>query len=266
MTAKFYTLGCKKDPEDLRDIPMGLVLPAIPVPLSIDYTSKMTPVRNQGDEGTCVAFASVVGVKEFEDQKEYRKLIELSPRYVYSLCKKFDGFPEEEGTYPRIAMKMLLKYGVCPEFFWPYRPFQNNDHKPGADQKAKNYRIKAYARLKDIAEMKRSLMVNGPFLAGVKVFDSWFDPSVARTGMVPMPKKGEDLTGGHAICIVGYDDRKKLFKFKNSWSKKWADRGYGYLKYEYLSRYCQDAWSATDLIVNPKALVKKIEELLKRFT
>ncbi len=257
-TVKFK-LGCRKDPLDLRDIPMGMVLPKIPVALKVDYTPQMSPVRDQGDEGTCVAFASVVGVKEYEDKKEYRKLIELSPRYVYSLCKQYDGFPEEEGTYPRIAMKMLLHYGVCPESLWPYRPHQTNDHKPGADLKAKTYRIKAYARLKSLLEMKRSLMVNGPFLAGVRVYDSWFNPGVAKSGLIPMPKKGEDLAGGHAICIVGYDDRKKLFKFKNSWSKKWADWGYGYLKYEYLSRYCQDAWSATDLIENPKALVKMIQ-------
>ncbi|MCX5709037.1 MAG: hypothetical protein NTY14_08760, partial [Candidatus Omnitrophica bacterium] len=115
-----YALGCKKDPRDLRDIPMGMVLPEITVPLKVDYTSKMTPVRDQGDEGTCVAFASVVGVKEYEDQKESGKLVELSPRYLYSLCKEHDGFPEEEGTYPRVAMKMLLKYGVCPESLWPY--------------------------------------------------------------------------------------------------------------------------------------------------
>ena len=59
-------LGCLKDPKNLRDIPMGLVLPPIPLPAIIDYTVNMTPVRNQGDEGTCVAFAGVVGVKEFQ--------------------------------------------------------------------------------------------------------------------------------------------------------------------------------------------------------
>ena len=72
----------------------------------------MTPVRDQGNEGTCVAFASAVGVKEYEDTREYKKYIELSPRYLYSICKKNDGAPDEEGTYPRVAMKMLLNYGV----------------------------------------------------------------------------------------------------------------------------------------------------------
>jgi len=261
-----YSLGCKKDPRDLRDIPMSLVLPPITIPKGVDYTSKMSPVRDQKNEGTCVAFASVVGVKEYEDRKEYKKTIELSPRYLYSQCKQIDDIPDEEGTYPRVAMKVLLKYGVCPESFWPYRPYQTNDHKPGADKNAKTYRIQAYARLKSVTEMKRSLVINGPFLAGVEVYDCWFTPKAQKTGLILMPKPDDELQGGHAICVVGYDDSRKLFKFKNSWSKKWADKGYGYLPYDYITKYCQDAWSATDLIENPKMIVKIRSDILSQFS
>ena len=261
-----HKLGCRPDPKDLRDLPMSMVLPAIKLPKRIDYSPKMTPVRDQGNQGTCVAFASVVGMKEYQDTKELRKLIELSPRYIYSLCKKNDGAPDEEGTYPRVAMKMLVKYGVCPEVFWPYFPFQIDKPKKNANSVAKIYRIKAYARIKSTLEMKRSLAINGPFLAGVDVYKSWFSKKSEKTGLIPMPRQNEELMGGHAICIVGYDDTKKLFKFKNSWSAKWADKGYGYLPYAYLDNYCIDAWSGTDLIENPKALVKKLEQVIKRFT
>lgn len=260
-----YALGCKKDPKDLRDIPMSFVLPAIPLPKTFDYTARMSPVRDQKDEGTCVAFASVVGLKEYQDSLEYKKLVELSPRYVYNLCKKFDGAPGEEGTYPRVAMKVLLNYGTCHESDWPYKPHQNDSPKKDAEKKAKKFRIKAYARLNSLIEMKRSLLINGPFLAGVEVFNSWFDKKVQKTGMIPMPISGEEIAGGHAICIVGFNDAKRLFKFKNSWSDEWADNGYGYLPYEYISKYCSDAWSGTDLIEDPKALVKRIEGVLNRF-
>ena len=260
-----YSLGCKKDPRDLRDIPMGLVLPAIPIPAAVDYTPGMTPVRDQGDEGTCVGFATVVGVKEYEDSKEYRRKIALSPRFLYSLCKKLDGSPDEEGTYPRVAMKVLLKYGVCPEAFWPYKPHQSDPHKPGADARAKQYRIKAYARLGGLDDMKRSLFINGPFLAGVTVYDSWFTAKVNKTGIIPMPSRKNSVSGGHAICIMGYNNAKKIFKFKNSWSSKWGDCGYGYLPYAYMQKYCSDAWSVTDLIVNPKVLVQARESVTARF-
>lgn len=258
-----FALGCLKDPLDLRDIPMGLVLPAVSVPVSFDFTRAMSPVRNQGNEGTCVAFASVSGVKEYQDKKEYHKLIRLSPRFLYSLCKEIDGAPFEDGTYPRVAMKVLLNSGVCHESFWPYAPYQKDPARKGADSDAKRFKIKAYARIKSLIEMKRSLLVNGPFLAGVKVYKSWFTGNVERGGFIPMPKRNEELAGGHAICIVGYDDKLEVLKFKNSWGLNWADKGYGYLPYEYMKKYCSDAWSATDLIENPKRLVKKREEAMR---
>ena len=37
--------------------------------------------------------------------------------------------------------------------------------------------------------------------------------------------------GGHAVTIVGYDDRG--FLFKNSWGADWADEGYGSVSYDY---------------------------------
>ena len=142
-----FSLGCVKDPADFRDIPMNLVLPVVSVPVSFDFTKSMSPVRNQGNEGTCVAFASVCGVKEFQDKKEYHKLIRLSPRFLYSLCKKFDGAPLEEGTYPRLAMKVLLHYGVCHESFWPYVAQKKSLPHKGADKDAVKFKIQAYARI-----------------------------------------------------------------------------------------------------------------------
>ena len=38
---------------------------------------------------------------------------------------------------------------------------------------------------------------------------------------------------GHSMAIVGYDDLKKVFIIRNSWSDKWGDKGYFYMDYEY---------------------------------
>jgi hypothetical protein len=61
---------------------------------------------------------------------DWKKYMELSPRFLYSDCKKNDGHPGEEGTEIRVAMKVLVKDGVCEEKYWPYAPHQNDKPKP----------------------------------------------------------------------------------------------------------------------------------------
>ncbi len=253
-----FRLGCRKDKRDDRDYLMRAYLPYLKIPKKVDYTSKMTPVRDQGDEGTCVGFASVVGMKEYQEKQDYRRTLELSPRFVYNECKKLDGYPDEEGTEIRIAMKVLKNLGVCREELWKYEPHDaNGPDAPAGKIKsdALKNRVKSYARILDIDELRMALAQKGPCVIGISCFSGI---KKTRTGLVPMPKKGERSLGGHAICPVGYDDALKLVKFKNSWSDKWGAKGYGYLPYAYINKYMLDAWSSVDIIDAQPLTVNKV--------
>lgn len=236
-------LGCLPDKMDERDFLMRAYLPVIKLPAKVDYSSKMSPVRDQGDEGTCVGFASAVGMKEYQEKKDYGKLVELSPRFLYNECKKVDGIPGE-GTTIRTAMKALKGLGVCQEKYWPYKPRQCDKPRPGANGDAKKFNVFTYARILNLQELKMSLVQKGPVVIGVQVFNGMM---AAKKGMVPLPESKESSLGGHAICAVGYDNKKKLVKFKNSWSAAWGDKGYGYLPYAYIEKYMMDAWSSVDV-------------------
>jgi C1A family cysteine protease len=66
---------------------------------------------------------------------------------------------------------------------------------------------------------------------GFTVFDS-FEDSASNGGHVPYPKPTESVQGGHAVTIVGYDEKKDeggSFLFKNSWGPDWGERGYGWI-------------------------------------
>ena len=223
---------------------MRAYLPPVRLPKSVDYTAKASPVREQGDEGTCVAFATATGMKEYQEMLDYNKFIELSPRFIYNECKKIDGMPDIEGTTIRTAMKVLKTRGVCRERFWPYMPRQKNKALKGAVSDAKRFCVITYARIVSLNELRNSLYAKGPCAIGVEVFEGMLE---TKTGLVPMPKKNETALGGHAICAVGYDDKKKLIKFKNSWSTEWGKDGYGFLPYAYIERYMIDAWSSVDI-------------------
>jgi C1A family cysteine protease len=236
--------GCIKDKFDDRDYLMRAYLPVIRLPKKIDYTQNMSPVRDQGDEGVCVGFAAVSGMKEYQERLDYQKFVKLSPRFVYSESKKIDGMPDEEGTTIRTAMRVLKTRGVCQEKFWPYAAHQTDKPKRCVNPDAKRFRVLTYARILNFEELRMSLATKGPCVIGVEVFNGMMK---TKTGVVPMPRKGEETLGGHAICCVGYEDRKKVVKFKNSWSIQWGEKGFGYLPYAYIERYMMDAWSSVDM-------------------
>ena len=102
-----------------------------------------------------------------------------------------------------------------------------------------------------------SIFSKGPCVIGVEVFKGMMD---ARKGVVPMPSAYDKPLGGHAICPVGYNDKTRLIKFKNSWSDNWGDKGFGYLPYAYIEKYMMDAWSSVDFD-DPSPLT--IEKVLK---
>jgi C1A family cysteine protease len=237
-------LGCLRDKFDDRDYLMRAYLPAVKLPKRVDYTQKMSPIRDQGEEGTCVGFAVASGMKEYQEFLDYKKLVELSPRFVYSEAMKIDGVPGLEGTTIRAGMKVLERIGVCQEKLWPYSPHQKDKPKVGAKANARKFRILAYARILNLNELRMALLSKGPVVLGIEVFKGMLK---TKTGMVPLPKKNETSLGGHAICAVGYDDEKRLVKFKNSWSAKWGRQGFGYLPYAYIKRYMMDAWSSVDI-------------------
>ena len=223
---------------------MRAYLPTVKLPAAVNYGRKMSPVRDQGDEGTCVGFATACGMKEYQELIDYKKLVELSPRFLYNECKKIDGLPEEEGTTIRAAMRVLRGRGVCQEKLWPYAPSKKGKAKRGAVTNAKKFRIITYARILDLNELRLSVFTKGPCVAGVEVFEGMMK---TKDGIIPMPKKREPSLGGHAICIVGYDDKRCYMKFKNSWSGQWGQKGYGFLPYSYIERYMMDAWSSVDM-------------------
>ena len=163
---------------------------------------------------------------------------------------------QEERTYLRIALDILLKQGVCEENYWPYKPCQPDTPIPNADENASNYKVIAYALLDNVEIMKRSLLYNGPFVMLTSMYENWFTQDVSLTGKIPLPGESK-FKGGHAVCAVGYDDDTQYFKFKNSWydetnNRWWGDDGYGYLPYQYIEQNKQkisfEAYSTTDLL------------------
>jgi C1A family cysteine protease len=140
----------------------------------------------------------------------------------------------------------VAREGVCPEREWPY-DITKFTNKPDAScyKDARRYRAVQYQRLvQNINQMKGCLASRYPFVYGFTVYESFESQRVAQTGIVPMPRPGEQVVGGHAVLAVGYDDSQQRFIVRNSWGPTWGMQGYFTVPYAYLtdSSLSSDFW------------------------
>ncbi len=214
---------------------------------------KMGPIKNQKRRGACVAFATCAP-KEFQENKQpwNKGPMDLSEEFIYRQIR-IKGLG---GAYPREAMKLLVKRGVCREGLMPYndRITSDSQEKPFTLRKyrravgnARKHRAQGYVRLNSLAQIKESLVVNGPCLLGLSWLSGWLNLRNAKSvGGFPVLHSSEgEVVGGHAICIVGYDDTKRVFIIRNSWGTSWGRKGYALLSYDALGRN-YDAWATFD--------------------
>jgi C1A family cysteine protease len=188
------------------------------------------------------------GKKDHRKGKDY----DYSEAWIYWNCKKIDGYAGE-GTSIRTAMQVLNKIGVPTEKAWPYSDDKLNIGEPKrwASMIAKWALAGTYYRVDTVEQAKIALEKDGPFVMGVPCFYDFFFPI---NGVIKDPADGERSYGGHAICCVGYDDDRKLLKFKNSWGTGWGQRGYGYLSYNYFNKYSWGNWACRDIEVSKEML------------
>jgi C1A family cysteine protease len=203
----------------------------------VDYTPKMQSARDQGTEGGVVGFALAAAL-EYQILKKTGQAVRISPREIYNLAKTT---PNDSGAQLADGLRVLQTEGAVLEDVWPYKAGEFSTKAPPNFASARRFKIAGYAKVKGIDEIKSALQNNGPVIAGISVYESFETLDVTKTGAVPLPKPKEILVGGHAICIVGFDDEKKTFKFLNSWGSGWGDKGYGYLPYDYLKNNSSEA-------------------------
>lgn len=241
--------GWIPDLPDQRDFMYAAPPPVLQaLPPSMDLTAQCPDVYDQGQLGSCTANA-IAAAFQFDELREKAPDVSTPSRlFIYYGERAIEhSVNEDSGAQIRDGIKVVARNGVCPEKEWPYDIAKFTQKPPqNCFTDAKKYRAVTYQRLiQDLNTMKGCLSEGYPFACGIAVYESFESPEVAKTGMVPMPTAQEKSLGGHAILIVGYDDAKRLFTFRNSWGTDWGQKGYGFLPYAYLTdqNLAQDFWT-----------------------
>lgn len=238
-----YKLNWKPSPFDKRDYKFSerFTLPPT-LPDKADINSLIPEVWDQGDRGSCVFHGT--GMNVLYVSREQKREIDPSRLFLYYITREFEGsLNEDSGAYVRDAFKMLNKVGVCKESTWPYSKDMFMKPSDIAYKEATQTLGIQYHKLNNtsISELQSCIALGKPFVMGFTVYKSfmgnWKDT-------MPLPKKGEQMLGGHCVIAVAYDNSKQAFRMKNSWSKDWKDNGYFWMPYSFITNpnECDDFW------------------------
>jgi C1A family cysteine protease len=173
---------------------------------------------------------------------------------IYYNERKMEGTVDSDaGAQIRDGIKTLKTIGVGPEAQLPY-DIQNFRTAPSAAFRAIEAKHEAlsYERVPRAAvSIKQVLALGRPVVIGFSVYESFESQEVADTGVMPMPGKGEQLLGGHAVLVVGYKEIKgePFWQVRNSWGAAWGQAGYFDMPEKYLttSALSSDFWVITGL-------------------
>lgn len=231
----------KKDPRDHRDL-FCKVSNTANIKNKVDLREWCSPIEDQLHLGSCVGQA-IVGAFELIINKLYpEKFKDLSRLFVYYNARLLDGYVDDDvGAYVRDGIKAVHKWGICTEEIWPYLINKFADT-PSLESyiEAKQRLIHSYYRINSIDDIITSLGLEIPVVTGIQVFGD-FD-RLGLDAVIPLPTDKDDILGGHAVTIVGYDNDKKYFICRNSFGEDWGDQGYFYMPYDYAEIYTMDAW------------------------
>lgn len=207
------------------------------LPAVLDWRNKdgqnwVSPILDQANCGSCVAFASI-GV--LETQYKISSLlpnfnVKFSPQHLFS-C---GGGRCSWGWTPESAARFLQQSGAPDEACMPYSSGATGQdvacRASCPDAAQRSVKITGYETptrgSRNIDAVKMALQ-KGPLVTTLIVYADF----MAYAGGVYKHSSGEFL-GGHAVSIVGYDDTKQAFIIRNSWGEEWGENGFGYVSYE----------------------------------
>lgn len=210
--------------------------PAVTTP-GADLRPLLSAVRDQGQRGTCLAFA-VTAAHEVARAAGAAVAEDLSEEALYWGCKVVDGH-WRSGSRFTSAATALAATGQPLEAVWPYNPARlaGTAYAPPNPPTTDWYQWGLATMPIDAANIRTEIEGGRPVLLGVTVFDTFFRPVGGR---IEAPATTDPARGGHAVLAVGHDAGALLIR--NSWGATWALAGYAWLSDKYTARHVREAW------------------------
>lgn len=173
----------------------------IRLPETYSYVKYLPKVLNQGSRPICVpcSVSCFINWRKNLEDGSHDKDHNVDLNAIFDCREDKSG----EGMTFKEAFKFLRHEGVKTDFG--------------------KTKINEYAKVGSELQLKQALIVNGPCIGGLPVYDS------LRTNFWEK-YHGDSMVGRHAIAVVGYD--KNGFIIRNSWGTRYGTDGYATIPYE----------------------------------
>ena len=184
------------------------------LPESYSYREYLPDVINQGSRPICVPCSISAHLnwnKNVDTDGNNHRDNHVNLNEIYN-ARSTGG---DNGMTFKDALRYLNHFGV------------NSDYG--------NMKIEKYSMVAGITPIKQALMLNGPLVCAVMVYND--------SNEFWNQKNGDRILGGHALSIVGYD--KKGLIIRNSWGSSWGDKGYAHMNWEDINKILE-CWTIVD--------------------
>jgi C1A family cysteine protease len=223
---------------------------------------------DQTDYGTCVAWASAYAARTISESVALDRRNPsdttrnaFSPVYVYRTIRPDD--PEcQQGAQISWALDLMKDSGAVKML-----DIERTVAFPRIDlsryEDSRKYPIADYVTLFSREErnkpglitrtVKKSLVEGKPVIIGMNTPYSFMDAdNVWRPEESP-----DDLYGGHAMCVVAYDDDRNggAFEVINSWGRKWGNGGFIWIPYTVFTDFVLEGY---EIIENLAAYADRV--------
>jgi papain like protease len=224
-----------------------------PLPEAANLQKFAPAVGDQGHQGSCVAWSSAYGARTIAEAArtgEDPNTLKFSPSFLYNQI----GMENCEGSYILKAMEFMTNSGAIAYDKFPYSD-KDCSRQPNQQllEEARQNRMRGFNRLTpgdrnnsiDLRAIKENLSQGAPVVIGMMVGGSYMQSMMGQDLWTPTADDRSLMGfGGHAQCVVGYDDKKYggAFLIMNSWGPSWGNNGFAWVRYSDFKYFVREAY------------------------
>lgn len=194
---------------------------------NVNGQNYVTPITDQGQCGSCVAFGSTATVEaKFRIQRGNPGLnVDLSEASLFFCIGPASGASCGGGWNMSPAMDGYKNTGVPDETCFPY-----TDHQQACaqctDWASRATKITGWHTISNAADLKTWISTQGPLATCFTVYDDFFSYKSGTYKHV-----SGAVAGGHCVSCIGYNDAGGYWICKNSWGTGWGESGFFCIAY-----------------------------------